>query len=192
MSRFSLLLMCAGINITAHAQEAPFWDLTAESRLDFRAVQQGAEFTGSFEQFRAEIQFSPGQLTQSEITVTVVMASVNTAYDDRDEALRSEIFFDVAQWPEAVFRVSEFHDLGGDDFDAVGDLTIRDRTHRIQLPFRFSGDGENAHLTGETVISRLEYGIGLGEWADSPWVGPDVTIQFDLTLTVSTTPGALP
>ena len=186
MIRLSLPLLCVVANAAAQAPEIPVWEIAADTELNFRAMQQGAEFSGKFEEFEIAIRFSSDGLAESAITVTVAVASVNTAYEDRDTALRSEHLLDVAQWPEAFFRTAEFRDLGGDNFEAVGDMTIRDRTRRIALPFTFTTDGDEAQLAGELTISRLDYGIGQGDWADTTWVGRDVTILFDFELTAAT------
>ncbi len=182
MTRPALLLICAGMSAQALAQELSLWQVSDQSSLTFLALQQGAEFEGRFEQFDAQIQLDHNDLAQSGITITVATDSVNTAFDDRDKVLRSADFLNVEQWPEAFVRTSEIRDLGSGYFEAVGELKIRNQTQAIVAPFVFSRDGDKARLSGEIVISRLDFGVGQGEWTNTAWVGRDVTIRFDLEL----------
>ncbi len=182
MTRILLMLICAGMSAPMLGQEPPSWQVLDTSSLRFQALQQGAEFTGKFDEFDVQIQFDRGDLTLSELTVIVDVNSINTDYDDRDEILRSTDLFDVARWPEAMFRATEVRDLGTGQLEALGVLTIRDQARSVLVPFTFTSEGTRARMSGEIVISRLDYGIGQGDWTNTDWVGRDVTIQFDLEL----------
>jgi len=166
----------------AAAQTAPRWLAGRDSTLTFIATQQGAAFEGQFEQFEADIQFAPDQLDSSSIVVTVDTGSVNTRYADRDEALRAPEFFNVMRWPEARFEATEFVALGNDQFQASGQLTIRDQSHPINVPFTFRTVDGGAEMTGEVVVPRLLYGVGQGEWADTTWIGANVRVLFRVKL----------
>ena len=184
MTRYlSCVLVCTALTSGAvNSQTAPRWLLGRDSRLTFIAIQQGAAFEGRFADFRADVQFDGDQLDTSRLTVTVETASVDTQYVDRDELLRASEFFNVVQWPEARFEARSFTALGGDDYEAAGQLTIRDQTHPLAVPFTFSVNGERAQLVGEVVIPRLRYGVGQGEWADITAIGADVRVRFSLEL----------
>ena len=183
--RRSLGVLVAGASLltaVAHAQAPPRWIVMDDSTLTFIAIQQRAAFEGRFEKFQAVIEFAADQLATSHFLVTVDTGSVNTDYADRDEVLRDAPFFDVMRWPEARFEARSFRALGGDAYEASGELTLRDQSHPLVVPFSFVTDGEHAQLTGEVVVPRLRFGIGQGEWADTTWIGPDVTVRFTLDL----------
>jgi polyisoprenoid-binding protein YceI len=162
--------------------QAPPWNLAAGSTLQFAATQQGAEFGGRFDSFAAEIQFEPAELASSHFLVTVAITSVNTDNGERDDALRSSDLFDASRWPEARFEAAEFRAVGDDRFEALGSLTIRDQTHPLVLPFNFTREGTRGTLRGEVTISRLDYGVGQGEWADTQWIGERVKVRYVLAL----------
>jgi len=166
----------------AAAQTAPRWLAGRDSTLTFIATQQGAAFEGQFETFEADVQFAPDQLDASRIAVTVDTGSVNTRHADRDEALRAPEFFNVMRWPQARFEATEFLALGNDQFQASGQLTIRDQSHPINVPFTFRTTGDGAEMAGEVVVPRLIYGVGQGEWADTTWIGANVRVLFTLKL----------
>lgn len=175
------LLLAVG----ADALAAEHWLPAPDSRLTFEAVQQGAAFQGRFETFAADIAFSPDDLAMSRWEVTVDTGSVNTDYADRDEVLRDAPFFNVMRWPEARFEAGDFRSLGGDRYEAVGRLTLRDQTRPLVFRFTFVRNGSAAQLAGEVVVSRLDFGVGQDEWADTTWIGPDVTVRFDVPLSLA-------
>lgn len=180
--RYAIPFGLAALAGTAGAQTAPHWLTGDDSSLSFIAIQQGAAFEGSFENFTVEIQFAPGQLETSRLLVTVDLASVDTQYADRDEVLRAPEFFDVMRWPRGRFEAQNFRSLGEDMYEAIGQLMIRDQSHPLVVPFTFSRTDTSANLTGEVVVPRLRYGIGLGDWADTSVIGGDVTVRFNLHL----------
>jgi polyisoprenoid-binding protein YceI len=177
-----LLSFTPFLAFAVNAQTAPRWLIGNDSTLSFIAIQQGAAFEGRFEDFEGEIQFAADQLATSHLLVTVDTGSVDTDYAERDDVLRAAEFFDVMRWPEARFEARSFRALGGDAYEASGELTLRDQTHPLTVPFSFQDEGDQARLTGEVVVPRLRFGIGQGEWADTTWIGADVRVRFALTL----------
>ena len=172
------------VTSVAQAQPAtkPLWWVSDDSLLEFVATQQGADFSGRFERFEAAIRFDPATPDSGSLSMSVATASVNTFYDDRDELLRGPDLLDVVRWPEATFVSDRIHHIDLHRFEASGELTIRDQTHRIRLPFSFEVIEDKAQLGGEVAISRLDYGVGQGDWSNTEWVGEDVTIRFELHL----------
>jgi polyisoprenoid-binding protein YceI len=174
----------ASLLLAAPAQAAPTWTIEDGSAIRFTASQEGAPVDGSFGDFTAEILFDPDDLAASRVTVGIDTASVATGHKDRDTALRSSSFFDVARWPSATFVSERLSHEGGDRYEARGRLTIRDVTREVILPFRLSiqeDDGRaRAAAQGELTISRLDYGVGQGEWASTGTVGEEVVIHLEI------------
>jgi polyisoprenoid-binding protein YceI len=168
------------------AQAAPAWTTyAARSRLGFTATQAGGDFDGTFRRFDARIAFDPSDLAGSRFEVVIETGSADTGDADRDALLDGSEFFAVARWPTARFTAGRFVALADGRFEAEGELTLRDVTRRIRLPFTFrrSDDGLRAELAGGIAIRRLDYGVGQGEWRDTQWVGDEVRIRFELQLT---------
>ncbi len=66
---------------------------------------------------------------------------------------------------------------------ADGLLRMRDQTRPVTLAFTLEQlpDGR-LRFAGKTLIRRLEFGVGQGQWANTEWVGNEVTVQVDLVL----------
>jgi polyisoprenoid-binding protein YceI len=172
------------------AGAAATWMLEDGSAITFTALQEGAPVPGSFQDFTAEIQFEPDDLAASRVVVEIATASVATGHKDRDATLRSAAFFDVATWPSATFTSEHLVHNGGDRYEAHGRLTIRDVTRDVVLPFQLAiadnGARRIAHASGELTISRLDYGVGQGDFASTKTVGADVVIHIEI---VASAPG---
>jgi polyisoprenoid-binding protein YceI len=163
------------------------WTLEEQSRITFTGFQQGQPVQGEFRAFDAEISFDPDRPDQSRVVVEIDLASVNTGHRDRDTTLRARSWFFVEQWPTARFESAILVHNGGDAYEAHGELTIRDVTQAVVVPFELSvgedpDDGSRllAQAVGELTISRLDYGVGQGEWAALNQVGEEVIIHIDL------------
>jgi polyisoprenoid-binding protein YceI len=157
-----------------------------ESQVRFTAVQQGAEFQGRFERFEARIVFDPADLANSHIEGAIDLVSVNTMNRERDGYLLGEEWFNVELWPKATFVTERIEEIGEGSYAAVGKLSLRDITRDVRMNFTFRhGDdpaGGGARLQGTMTLNRLDFGIGQGEWRDTQWVGAEVVVEVDLSL----------
>ncbi len=172
----SLLLLPLGL-------AAADWRATPESSLGFVGNAQGESFEGRFHEFEARIRFDPAALDAAEFDVRIVLASADTENAERDELLPQQDFFNVAASPEAVYRAADFESLGGDRYRALGELTLRGVTAPVALEFSWlAGEGNSARLQGEAKLSRLAFGVGGGEWADTSVIDDEVLVRTQLDL----------
>jgi polyisoprenoid-binding protein YceI len=178
-----MLALTLGLLLPISAGAAS-WTLEEGSAIRFEAYQQGAPVQGGFERFTADILLDPDDLAGSSIEVEIETASITTGHQDRDAALRSPNLFDAERWPTARFASVSLEHLGGEAYEARGQLTIRDVQKDVVLPFTLhitDHPGEpgrwRAEARGEVTISRLDFGVGQGEWASTAAVGEDVVIR---------------
>lgn len=153
----------------------------ALSHIEFNTTQAGAPFQGTFHDYTGLVCIDGG--ADNQIRVSLRTASVDTQLPELDEALRGPDFFDVSRWPQALFESQTITALGNGRYQATGKLTLRNMTHRVSVPFTFkpTADGR-AQLEGQLVIKRLDYDIGLGQWADTRWVGNQVEVRFSVVV----------
>ncbi len=163
------------------AQAADTWTVNHdESRLGFVGLQGGAEFTGHFGVWEAEIAFDPADLENSSVVVTIATESADAGASQRNDLLPGSEWFDVAAHPQARFVTTGFTHLGGTDYEATAELTIRDMTHEVVLPFSLVIDGDTAEVSGELGILRTDYDVGIGQWASADPVAFEVRVTVDL------------
>ncbi len=125
--------------------------------------------------------------TASTIEATIDIASVDTNQKDRDAHLRTSDFFLVDEHPTATFTSTAIT-FDGDDFTAVGDLTLRGVTKQVTLTGEFGGavvDGygqTKAAASASTKINRHDFGVSWNAALEAGGftLGDDVTLTFDL------------
>src|SRR5689334_4799022 len=107
----------------------------AHSFLEFSARLIGFNrVRGTFPDYSAHIFYDPDSVGRSAVSVRIAVAGVSTHEPERDHHLESADFFDVARFPEMRFDSREIVAASG-GFVATGDLTIRDVTRPVVIPF---------------------------------------------------------
>lgn len=182
---------CSGPKSDVSAQEASVvvglaapWSVDQKaSSVRFTASQSGEAFEGAFSDFDAVIIFDPDQLADASIEATIRMASVQTGDDERDSSLPASDWFKVKKFPVANFQSQQVNQVGSGAYEALGQLTIRDVTREVILPFTLEITEGVAHAQGELSVLRTDYDVGKGAFSSGKWVGLDVTVQIDIMAT---------
>jgi polyisoprenoid-binding protein YceI len=77
--------------------------------------------------------------TQSTVDVSIVVTSVHTGVDARDNHLRSGDFFEAEEFPTMEFKSTGLTPKGGNEFTLSGDLTIKGKSLPVQLDVEYEG-----------------------------------------------------
>ncbi|MBH1971107.1 cytochrome B [Moraxellaceae bacterium AER2_44_116] len=157
------------------------WLVSKNAQLGFATQWTGEPVVGSFKQWTADIVFSPDDLKNSSLTVKVDLASVATGDEQRDSALPSADWFDVANHPTAIFKASRFTRVAEGSYKADGTLSLRDKTAPIVLSFKLNIDGDKATAKGSTTLDRNVFGVGQGEFSATDQIPAAVKVSFNLT-----------
>ena len=179
-----LAAVIAMLPITAHAAH---WNVDrTKSHLGFTVRWSGEPFVATFKSWTADIDFDQSDLTHSHVAVTVELASETSDTSENDDALKGPEGFAVSQFPSARFEASRFIYQGGDSYLALGTLMLHGVNREIQLPFKLTISANKARVEGKTTVSRLDFGLGRGEWATSNPIDHAVVIDVDLQATKAT------
>lgn len=144
---------------------------------------------GHFSEFDGTIMHDPENIENSSIDVAIKTASINTDNERRDNHLRSDDFFNAEQYPEITFKSKKISKTEN-GYLAVGDLTIRDVTKEVELPFQITGTIKDQRgntrmgVEAELTIKRMDYGVKWSNTLDngSLVVSDDVKIELALQL----------
>lgn len=175
----------------AKAEPAPIWAFDPpHCSVMFFVKHILAQVPGRFDSYSGTVRFDPANLGGSSIDVSVDMASVNTGISQRDEHLKSPDFFETAKYPGMWFVSQRITSKGGNEYLAEGDLTIKDVTKRIQLPFTYLGTKPSPMEQGKQVagfearfsINMLEYHVGDGKFQKMGVLGDTVDIVINLEM----------
>jgi polyisoprenoid-binding protein YceI len=142
---------------------------------------------GTFPDYTAHIYYDPDSVGNSSVSVRMAVAGVSTHESERDHHLESPDFFDAARFPFMHFdsRAIEPAPLAA-GFVAVGELTIRDVTRRVAIPFTITAPlgvdpfgNTRFSVAGRVTISRRDFGvIGPKFWNNA--IGDSVEIEFEV------------
>jgi polyisoprenoid-binding protein YceI len=177
------ILLIAG---AAHAAVQNYTLDAAKSTLEFGFVQAGAQNKGRFPKVAVNFSFADDSLAASHLEVTIDIAALDTGDKERDDTLREPDLFDVAKFPQARFTATQITKTAAGTYETSGSLLLRGVTRAVRVPFTLKSATEQGktvlYMTGKTVIRRLDFGVGQGDWKSTEWVGNEVAITFNLRL----------
>jgi len=158
----------------------------AKSTLEFGFVQAGAQNKGRFAKFIVNFSFADESLAASRLDVTIEIAALDSGDQERDDTLRGADLFDVAKFPQAHFTATQISKTAAGGYEAAGMLTLRGVTRAQKVAFTVRSATEQGrrvlYMTGKSLVKRLDYGVGQGDWKSTEWVGNEVNITFNLRL----------
>lgn len=167
------------------------WNIDkTHSNLNFQVTHFFTPVNGKFHEYNSDIYFSPDNLAESSINVEVMVGSIDTNNEKRDGHLQSDDFFNAEKFPKMTFNSTKITSEGNNRFTAHGQLTIKDVTKDVKLPFTLLGVKDHpmkentkvAGIKGSLKIDRTAYDVGVGDWAATAVVGDEVEISFALEL----------
>lgn len=137
---------------------------------------------GHFNDVDGVVNYDINAPSDTSMSFTVATDSIDTNWDARDEHLRNEDFFDVANHPTMTFESTQVNFLNPQQATVTGDFTMLGQTKPLTLNVTLNKIA-NSPLTGEpvvgfrasAVIDRTAY--GMTTFADG--ITTDVPIQID-------------
>ena len=127
------------------------------------------------------IHLDQQDMTKSSVTADIKTDTVDTDNATRDKDLHSERFFDVEKYPDIKFQSSSVA-RRGDGYVAIGNLTIKDVTKQVELPFMLTqadaGGKKKLGIETSLTINRLDYHVNYDPSGTT--VSKDVKIEIDL------------
>jgi polyisoprenoid-binding protein YceI len=143
-----------------------------------------------FNSFNADLNLDTENPANSSVIVTIDAASVDSRVDSLDERFKGDTFFDTKNFPEIIFRSTEFIRTGEDTYDVVGELTIRNITNTVTLATTIRQAGIHPRrnipaigISGEATVNRSAWNMTF----DSPGVPDEVTILITAEFAQPTT-----
>lgn len=141
---------------------------------------------GKFNEFSATIDYNAEASADIKASANMVVASVDTDNEKRDNHLRSADFFDAESFPSITFTSTRVEGTAP-NVTLIGDLTIKGITKEISLPVEFTGPvkdpwgNERIGFSGSTTINRQDFGVSWNNTMDNGGlvVGDEVKLLID-------------
>lgn len=148
-----------------------------------------SNISGEFTKFNADLETEGDDFMTAKVTFTADIDSINTKNEQRDGHLKSDDFFNAAQFPQLKFVATKYENVDNDgSYEVYGDLTIRDVTKNVKFDAEFGGvivdpwGSTRAGITISGKINRKDFNL---KWhavteAGSLVVSDDVRIHVAL------------
>jgi polyisoprenoid-binding protein YceI len=182
-------VLSAFVLLASLAAFADTWNIDpAHSTAQFTVRHLGiSNVTGSFTKVTGSVNLNDKDITQSQISATIDVSSIDTRVEMRDKDLKSPNFFDAEKYPTIEFKSKRIVSTGG-KLQLIGDLTIHGTTHEVTLDV----DGPTPEMTdpwgnsrrgisATTAINRKDFNLVYNNLLKSgeAVVGDNVKIQID-------------
>jgi polyisoprenoid-binding protein YceI len=160
------------------------------SLVQFKVRHLGiSNIAGTFKLFEGGVLSGTDDFDNAKVHCVINTGSIDTNNAQRDEHLKSDIFFDVQKFPVIVF--DGLLKKKNDKYELAGDLTIRDTTHHIALDAEFNGTGigrfspqKRAGFEAAGKLSRKDYGLSWSMLTEAGGiiVSDEIKLHFDIQL----------
>jgi polyisoprenoid-binding protein YceI len=143
--------------------------------------------SGNFTKVTGSVVLNEKDITQSQVSASIDVSSVDTRVEARNKDLKSPNFFDVEKYPTIEFKSKRIVNDGG-KLQVIGDLTIHGTTREVTLDV----DGPTPELadpwgnsrrgiSATTTINRKDFNLTYNNLLKTgeAVVGDNVKIQID-------------
>ena len=165
---------------------------TAHSSAQFKVRHMMiANVKGEFDKVSGTVNFDPANPTASTVDANIDVSTISTRDEQRDGHLKSSDFLDVEKYPAITFKSKKVTATGGDSFNVLGDLTIRDTTKEVTLNVEeLTGEAKDPWgnmrrgATAKTRINRKDFGMNFNVALEAGGflVGEDVDLTIDVEM----------
>ena len=151
---------------------------------------------GRFSSVSGTIVFDEKDPSKCSVEAVIKSDSISTDNEGRDKHLKSPDFFEVEKYPDITFK-SKKVEKRGNQWVAIGTLTIKNVSKDIELPFEIAKlenpRGTTIGIGATTQINRQDYGVSWSRKLDNGGmvVADDVKIELNLEAKAPK-PGATP
>lgn len=171
---------------------------TEASVINWRGFKPtGKDHTGTLKLSSGSVQLSDGALNGGKFVIDMTSMDNTDLKGTEGHAkllghLKSEDFFNVAEYPEAHFAITNVEAAPGEDgatHKISGDLTIKGITKNITFPATVKVTDNGVNATAAFVIDRSQWDIKFGSTSFFPDLVGDKVISNDLELNVALVAG---
>ncbi|MFQ5876285.1 MAG: YceI family protein [Acidobacteriota bacterium] len=167
LSALAVLAMLASAPSSAGAAMESYRIDPEHTNIGFRIRHFFSKVPGRFNKFEGTIRLDREDLASGSVEISIDTASIDTNDSARDKHLRSDAFFDVENHPKMTFRSTRIREVGPNQLEVEGNLTIRGVTKPVSLDVDVLGFGRGYGYRGgfeaRTQIDRTDFGVS---WND--------------------------
>lgn len=146
----------------------------ANSKVSFSVGGPFGTVHGTFTGLKATLHFDPADPAGSSIEASIDAGSVSSGIGLRNHHLRTEEqWLNTEKYPRISFTSTRIEKTP-QGFKATGNLTIKDVTKPVMIPFTFTSNGNTGTFKGQFSFKRLDFKLG----KEGGTVGDVITIDL--------------
>lgn len=180
------LLITSALAVTTVASAAlpTTWQLdNSHTRVGFSVEHLGFSTTmGHFKEVEGTLNYDIKAPNKTKMSFVINTDSIDTAWEARDEHLRTDDFFNVEKYPTMTFTSTKVNFINPQQAKVTGDFTLLGKTMPLTLDVTLKKIA-NSPMTKEPVIGFRATGVidraayGMTTFADG--ITTNVPIQID-------------
>lgn len=120
---------------------------------------------GNFKKFDGEFNYDARNIENSDVSVVIDTASLDSNHAERDKHLKGSDFLEVKKFPKASFTSNKVVATGKESFDIHGELDLHGVKKPIVIQAKIIGQGPDpwmgyrAGFEGFTTLRLADFGI---------------------------------
>jgi polyisoprenoid-binding protein YceI len=129
-------------------------------KVEFRIKNMGLAVNGTMN--ISSVQFNQPSTDPATWSIegSAVPATISTGIELRDKHLKRSDYFDITNYPAIRLQSNGIKPKGGNKYEGTFNLTVKNVTKTVIIPFSILKEGKSSNIEGEFTINRLDYGIG--------------------------------
>jgi polyisoprenoid-binding protein YceI len=140
-----------------------------------------------FNEIAGAVVMDTNDISKSSVEVTINAQSLDSEFQDRVDAVKSEFFLNVEKHPEITFKSKKVRN-DDDTYHVVGDLTVNGVTKEVEFPFVLKGPrpdpwgNDRMGIAGSLTINRRDFEINFDRKMKdgTPLIGDEVRINLSV------------
>lgn len=182
MKSFAAFAALAVLAALPAAAQSPQKVTADKGYIRFVVRQMNAPVEGRFRKFEGTVAFDPSHPEATKGEFEVDLSSIDLGSEEGETEARRKPWLNVEAFPKAKFVATSVKALGGNKYEARGNLTIKGTTQPVVAHFALSEAGGTRTVEGEFPLKRLQYKIGEGTWSDTDTVADEIIVRFRFAL----------
>ncbi len=169
-------------SVSASAQPVAYTRVLPGAAVTFSATQMGVPMHGRFKTVAAQVDFEPGDLVKSHLSVSVQVASVDAGSAQTNALLTGADWLAAKVDPQARFVSSGFTADGPGRYWLSGTLSIKGHSQPLKVLVTTHPAGSALAMDASFTLNRSSFALGAGSWSDTSVVAAAIPVAVHLTV----------
>lgn len=186
-----LIVLVSCIACTQKESSAPLRYKVDESAsvIEWKGSAPTHFHTGSFKVSGTLIADKKGKISGGDFSIPIA-SIINFDLQGEEQVellkhLKSSDFFDLALYPEAVFRITkveDFKDESAANIMITGEFTMKGQTHSIRFPAKLKNEQHAISAEGSFTLDRTKWGMNkFNDPQGGLYILPDADIKIKIS-----------